>query len=107
MPVGFSKRFSWRNNTVSPPTLTALGPLPILTIRMGGAEASDSLALVSSETVGQAASSALPAASCMANARQVGTPHFPQLLLGSNLKISIPVSGICLLLLLSNNRRQA
>jgi hypothetical protein len=61
---------------------------------MGGAEASDNLALVSSETVGQAASSALLAANCMAKARQVGTPHFPQLLFGSNLKISIPVSGI-------------
>jgi hypothetical protein len=61
---------------------------------MGGAEASDSLDLASSDTVGQTASSALPAASCIAKAKQVGTPHFPQFVFGNNLKISIPVRGI-------------
>jgi hypothetical protein len=36
----------------------------------------------------------------MANARQVGTPHFPQLVLGSSVNISIPVSGIVVLSLI-------
>jgi hypothetical protein len=62
--------------------------------RIGGAEAAESLLLASSDTVGQALKSAFPAANCMAKARQVGTPHLPQLVLGSNLKISIPVSAI-------------
>jgi hypothetical protein len=30
----------------------------------------------------------------MAKAKQVGTPHFPQLVLGSFLKISIPVRAM-------------
>ena len=38
--------------------------------------------------------SALAAAKAMAKARQVGTPHWPQLVLGSILKISIPVNAI-------------
>jgi hypothetical protein len=61
---------------------------------MGGAEASDNFALASSETRGQALNSALPAARFIAKARQVGTPHSLQFVFGSNLKISIPVSGI-------------
>ena len=91
---GFSKRFSWRKRTVSPPILRVPRPVGRETRRIGGAEASASWERVSWETVGQAFRSALPAASCMAKARQVGTPHLPQLVRGSNLKISIPVSAM-------------
>jgi hypothetical protein len=59
---------------------------------MGGAAASESIALASSETYGQAESSAFPAARFMAKARQVGTPHSLQFVLGNNLKIWIPVN---------------
>jgi len=65
-----------------------------VTGKIGGADASISLALDSSETCGHADNSALPAARLMANARQVGTPHSLQFVFGNNLKISIPVSGI-------------
>jgi hypothetical protein len=61
---------------------------------MGGADASISCAFDSSDTNGQAASSALPAARFIAKARQVGMPHLPQLVLGKSLKICIPVSAI-------------
>jgi hypothetical protein len=61
---------------------------------IGGADASESASLASSETYGQAESSALPAAKAIAKARQVGTPHSLQFVLGNNLKISIPVSAI-------------
>jgi hypothetical protein len=65
---------------------------------MGGAEASSNWAFASSDTWGQAASSAFPAAKFMAKARQVGTPHSPQFVLGSNLNICIPVSATVQLL---------
>jgi hypothetical protein len=61
---------------------------------MGGADASASCAFDSSETNGQAMSATLPAARFMAKARQVGTPHLPQFVLGRSLKICIPVSAI-------------
>jgi hypothetical protein len=67
----------------------------MVTGRMGGAEASASAALDSSETNGQAESSALPAARFMAKAKQVGMPHLPQFVFGSSLKICIPVSAMC------------
>jgi hypothetical protein len=62
---------------------------------MGGAEAASSLALASSDTSEQEDKSALPVAKLMAKARHVGTPHLPQLVLGSNLKISIPDKAMC------------
>jgi len=93
-PGGFSNLFSWRNITVSPPTFSALSPTPMVTGVMGGADASSNLALASSETCGQALNSAFPAASFIAKAKQVGTSHSPQFVFGSNLNISIPVSGI-------------
>ncbi|MBA7680089.1 hypothetical protein ES703_88397 [subsurface metagenome] len=49
-PGGFSNLFSWRNITVSLPTFNALSPTPIVTGRMGGADASTSLAFASPET---------------------------------------------------------
>src|SRR4030067_473422 len=105
MPGGFSNLFSWRNMTVSPPSLRALSPVPMVTGKIGGAEASDSLLLASSETWGHLASSAFPAARAMAKARHVGTPHAWQLVLGNNLNISIPVRGIFRLLSLDEGQR--
>jgi hypothetical protein len=75
----------------------------MVTGKMGGAAASDSLLLASSETWGHLVSSVLPVARLMAKARQVGTPHSPQLVLGNSLKISIPVSAILGLLSLDKN----
>jgi hypothetical protein len=56
------------------------------------------MAFDSSDMYGQDASSAFPAARFMAKARQVGTPHSPQLVFGNNLKICIPVRAIVYLL---------
>jgi len=39
--------------TVSPPIFRALSPVPMVTGKMGGAEASDSFSLASSETWGK------------------------------------------------------
>jgi len=57
-------------------------PVPILTNLIGGAEADSKAALPSSVTWGQASSEALPLASDMAKARQVGAPQSLQLVLG-------------------------
>jgi len=57
----------------------------MLTSRMGGAAAPASVALASSVAYGQASIAAFLVASCMAKARQVGTPHSPQLVFGSTL----------------------
>jgi hypothetical protein len=70
----------------------------MVTGRIGGADASSSFARASSDTYGQEASSAWPAASFMAKARHVGTPHSWQLVFGSSLKMSIPDRAILYLL---------
>ena len=77
----------WQVGGTLPPTLTAEGHTGEGAVLMGGADCSDSWAFASSETWGHCDSSALPAARFMANARQVGTPQSPQLVLGSSLKI--------------------
>ncbi len=50
MRVGLKKVFSWRNITVSPPTVLTPSFMPILIGRMGGAEAAASFSRTSSET---------------------------------------------------------
>jgi len=72
-------------HTVSPPTLKAPVPVPIVIGRMGERMLRQ-LAFDSSETNGQAISSTFPAARFMAKARQVGTPHLPQFVLGRKFK---------------------
>jgi hypothetical protein len=52
---------------------------------MGGAADSSSCVLASSDTSGHVLNSACLLASFMAKAKQVGTPHLPQLVFGSNL----------------------
>ncbi len=98
MPGLLKKVFSWRNMTVSPPSLTSYSPVPTETVRIGGALASESCSLASADMVGHFSSSALPAARAMAKARQVGKPHSPQFVLGRSLNIWIPVSAIVSLL---------
>ena len=51
---GFTNVLSWRKSTVSSPTVNAASPVPTVTARIGGAEASESAAFASSETCGQA-----------------------------------------------------
>ena len=50
MPGRFTKVFSWRKRTVSPPIVSFLSPAPMTTGLIGGAEASASSAFPSSET---------------------------------------------------------
>jgi hypothetical protein len=61
---------------------------------MGGAEAAPRAALASGEASGHFSSASFPAANFMANVRQVGYPHFLQLVLGRSLKICKPVNGM-------------
>ncbi len=75
-------------------TLCAAGLRPRVLVRdlanprwIGGADASASCSLASSETYGQLSSSALPEARFMAKARHVGTPHSLQFVFGRSLKI--------------------
>src|SRR5664280_2494871 len=89
-----TKVFSWRKKTVSSPTVRARSPRPMVTFRMGGAEAAPSAALASGEASGHFSSDSFPAANFMANVRHVGYPHFLQLVLGRSLKICKPVNGM-------------
>jgi hypothetical protein len=50
--------------------------------------------LASGEASGHFSSASFPAASFMAKVRQVGYPHFLQLVLGRSLKICKPVNGM-------------
>src|ERR1019366_2610975 len=77
-----TKVFSWRKKTVSSPTVMARGPRPIVTPRMGGAEAAPRVAQASGEAYGHFSSDSFPAASFVANARQAGEPHSPHFAFG-------------------------
>ena len=92
--LGLKNFFSWRNMQISSPTLTALSPTPMEMPLIGGAADSPSICLALSEASGQASRLACFAASFMAKARQVGCPHFLQLVFGKCLNISIPESAI-------------
>ena len=63
---------------------------------MGGSLAAPITFFASSEAYGHCDNSAFFCASFMANAMHVATPHSPQLVLGSNLNISIPVSFLAI-----------
>src|SRR5574341_1111708 len=92
--LGLKNFFSWRNMQISPPTFTALSPMPSVMSRIGGAAASPRTFLASSDASGQVSRLACLAASFMAKARQVGCPHFLQFVLGRYLKISTPERAI-------------
>ena len=79
-------------------TFTAFSPVPSVMPLIGGAAASPSVCFALSDASGQASRLACFAASFMANARQVGCPHFLQLVFGSSLNISIPERAISKLL---------
>src|SRR5512141_2764298 len=86
--------FSCLNMTVSSPTFRAPLPAPMVIALIGGSEAAPRNDFASSEASGQASSDACFAASFMANARQVGKPHFLQFVFGKCLNISTPESAI-------------
>ena len=83
MAVGLWNRSSCRNMTVSCPTCTELASGPILTSRWGGAEASPNSSFALASSRGHSSSVTLPAATFMANAKHVGTPHSLQFSFGS------------------------
>src|SRR5512147_3090198 len=83
---------------ISSPTFTALAPVPRVMPRIGGAAASPRTFFASSDASGQESRLACFAASFMAKARQVGCPHFLQLVFGRCLNISTPESAILELL---------
>jgi hypothetical protein len=70
--------------------LTAFSPAPKVIGLIGGAEASPRIFFASSDTSGHASMLACRWASFIANARQVGDPHFLQLVFGKSLNISTP-----------------
>jgi len=80
--VGWWNFSSCLNRTVSPPSFTARSPAPRVTVRIGGACASESAALASAETCGHCSRPTFFAATCIANAMHVGKLQSPQLVLG-------------------------
>src|SRR5574341_2151424 len=79
---------------ISSPTFPALSPVPSVMPRIGGAADSPRIFFASSDASGQESRLACLAASFMAKARQVGWPHFLQLVFGRCLNISTPESAM-------------
>ena len=88
--------FSWRNSTVSPPSLCPATSSAF----MGGAVASLRSAMASSDIYGHLVMGSAPCATFIQNAMQVGLPHSLQFFLGESLKMSRPLTAIIRFLLL-------
>ena len=70
-----------------PSVISAMSPVPTLIVFIGGAVASESCAIASSDIYGHAEISIAPCATFMENAIQVGHPHSLQFFFGVILKI--------------------